>query len=287
MPHKKKITLPKLAILVRNADFFTSGDYEFDIITEYKRVANFWKYDVILTFISEQYMQEKEYSHFMQSQNVAGAFLLGFSPEDAWIKQLSHTDIPTVLLECEVPSNPHVCSIGSDHIFGMESAVSYLQTLGHTRIALLNGPLHLPANLHHQEGYLKSLKKHGLTISKKLYTTVTLSPYTIKPAVTKVVKAGATSIICGSDKIASAVITECRALGYHIPQDISIVGYQDLALCERTFPPLTSVREERSALGYFAFSSLRELLLDMPLQNTCLRSKLILRGSTAASPHMN
>ena len=62
MPHKKKITLPKLAILVRNAEFFTSGDNEFDIITEYKRVANFWKYDVILTFISEQYMQEKEYA---------------------------------------------------------------------------------------------------------------------------------------------------------------------------------------------------------------------------------
>lgn len=283
MASKKKLSLPKLGILVRNTDFFTSGDYEFDIIAEFRRCAHFWKYEVLLDFVSQKDMEETTYSDFIQAHDLMGTFLLGFAPDDIWVTQLTAAQTPTVLLECEVPQNPYVCTIGSDHIEGMDSAVSYLISMGHSKIAFFNEkntPIPSVAGKYRKEGYLQSLKKYGIPVSRQLYQELSTASEEIKPAVTKMVKAGTTAIICGSDKLAAAVLSECRAQGKQIPADITIIGYQGLSLCEKTFPTLSSITEPRAALGYFAFSSLRNLFMGMPLGQVRLHTELILRGST-------
>lgn len=290
MPRKKFNTAPKLCILMRNENFFTSTDYEYAIINEFQFMAASWKYNVSLIFITDTDMAETDYDTYMQSGHYIGAFFIGFSKKDIWVTQLENTSFPTVLLDCLAPAGPYVTCIGSDYILGMDLAVSHLAALGHTKIAFINDSENMEVNSYRKEGYLCGLKKNGLPFSRKLYFSLSENrnalpaPFSgyIKPAVTKIVKAGATAIICGSDTIASAVMDGCRALGCQIPQDISIIGCHSLSLCERLNPPLTSIDVERAALGYFAFTSLRELFRGMPLQSVKLRPRLSLRKSTAA-----
>lgn len=278
MATKKKLEPSKLVVFIQNEDFFTSGDYEFDMVTEFKKTAAFWKYEVSLIFIDQKVMKDHDYTTFMQDHGYIGSFMIGFSKEDIWVKQLVDSTIPTILLDCETPDNPYVSCVGSDHIKGMEYAVSYLAKTGHSAIGLINGPECLLANRLRHEGYVQSMKNHELRPLKKLYANVDEST-TIRSAVIQMIKAKADAVICGSDKIASTVMNEYRIHGYRTPQDISIIGYQNLSLCEKSFPQLTSIAEHRAQLGYFAFSSLRDLMMGMHLEQVRLRTELMIRGS--------
>ena len=74
----------------------------------------------------------------------------------------------------------------------------------------------------------------------------------------------------------------CRELGLRIPEDISIIGFDDMPLCRYARPPLTTVRQDRTDLGKTAFSALWALTSGIPLSSMLLHSELIVRSSTAA-----
>ena len=84
------------------------------------------------------------------------------------------------------------------------------------------------------------------------------------------------------DAIAETMIDTCRALGLRIPEEISIVGFDDMPLCRYARPPLTTVRQDRMNLGKSAFAALSALLSGIPLSTMLLRAELIKRSSCAA-----
>ena len=94
---------------------------------------------------------------------------------------------------------------------------------------------------------------------------------------------GMTAIICCQDTFASAAITQCQQLGFQVPKDISIVGFDDIPLSAYTSPPLTTVRQDRIQLGKSGFNALSGLLNGVPLGTVLLHADLIVRNS-ASSP---
>ena len=62
-----------------------------------------------------------------------------------------------------------------------------------------------------------------------------------------------TAIICSQDTIASAALVQCQQLGYRVPEDVSIVGFDDLPIAAYTSPPLTTIRQDRTELGKWIF----------------------------------
>ena len=78
----------------------------------------------------------------MLKNGFCGAFLVGFALHDEWMQQLSHTTMPTVLFDNYIEKNPNVCYVGTDNYEGIDAAVDHLYTLGHKKIAFLNGSLH-------------------------------------------------------------------------------------------------------------------------------------------------
>lgn len=88
-----------------------------------------------------------------------------------------------------------------------------------------------------------------------------------------------TAIICSQDTIASAAITQCQQLGYQVPNDISIVGFDDLPLAAHLSPPLTTIQQDRSELGKSGFFALSSLLNHIPISTFLLRARLIERAS--------
>ena len=99
--------------------------------------------------------------------------------------------------------------------------------------------------------------------------------------VPKFIEQGATAIICASDLIASGVIAEVKKHGLSVPEDISVIGYDDLPIANQLTPPLTTIRQDRIDLGKSAFLLLDGLIHDVTISKLLLRAKFIERGSTS------
>lgn len=96
----------------------------------------------------------------------------------------------------------------------------------------------------------------------------------------RLIEKGMTAIICSHDLLANAVIVQCQQLGYHVPKDISIIGFDDLPISAYTSPPLTTIRQERTELGkcgYYALDSIRNNVF---IGTMLLHAQLIERSST-------
>ena len=205
----------------------------------------------------------------------------GFALHDEWMQQLSHTTMPTVLFDNYIEKNPNVCYVGTDNYEGIDAAVDHLYTLGHKKIAFLNGSLHSMVSEQRQEAFYNSMKAHGLTVDEKLTAYGYYVADSAKYHVPTFLGAGATAIICGNDLIASGVIAECKLRGFRVPEDISVVGFDDLPLSASLEPPLTTVRQERNELGKCAYVVLNSLVHHIPFCRTQIRARLIERESTA------
>lgn len=272
----------KLCVLVKNMDYANPDDFAYDIVLGFKQHALRQKWDVDVITVTNQMQEDEKYDCFMLRNGYLGALHIGFSLDDKWMAQMSAATVPSVLFDNNVRNNSNVCYIGSDSYEGIGLAVDHLYKLGHRKIAFLNGEKQSMVASQRQEAYYHSLNEYGLTIDSNLTAYDHYLPSSARNHVENFINAGATAILCGNDVIASGVISECKRLGYQVPTDISVIGFDDLPISSQTNPPLTTIRQERSELGRFAYDSLNGLILHIRISRILLRPQLIIRGSTSA-----
>ncbi len=271
----------KLCIFIENMDYETNNQFGYEIVLGFKQNAFRHKWDVSVVPVTPAFQLSEKYDTYMLKHGYCGAFFLGFALHDEWMKQLETTTMPTVLFDNYIKKNPNVCYIGTDNYEGIDAAIDHLYTLGHKRIAFLNGSLHSMVSEQRQEAYYQSMKAHGLEIDDRLTAYGYYVADSAKYHVPTFLGAGATAIVCGSDLIASGVITECQLRGFRVPEDISVVGFDDLPISSMLEPPLTTVRQERGELGKCAYVILNSLVHHISICKTQIRPQLIERESTA------
>lgn len=91
--------------------------------------------------------------------------------------------------------------------------------------------------------------------------------------------------MCASDLIAARTINELHKLGLRVPEDVSVTGFDDLPVAKYLAPPLTTIRQERFALGKSAFSLLKDLMSGLPVSTMLLHSTVVLRESVGKAPN--
>lgn len=271
----------KLCIFIENMDYETNNQFGYEIVLGFKQNAFRHKWDVSVVPVTPAFQLSEKYDTYMLKHGYCGAFFLGFALHDEWMKQLETTTMPTVLFDNYIRKNPNVCYIGTDNYEGIDAAIDHLYTLGHKRIAFLNGSLHSMVSEQRQDAYYQSMKAHGLEIDDRLTAYGYYVADSAKYHVPTFLGAGATAIVCGSDLIASGVITECQLRGFRVPEDISVVGFDDLPISSMLEPPLTTVRQERGELGKCAYVILNSLVHHISICKTQIRPQLIERESTA------
>ena len=277
----RKESNKKLCIFVEHAQHDMPNSFAYDIILGFKQAAYRDNWDIDIIPITPDFQTTEKYDTYMLKNGFCGAFLVGFALHDEWMKQLEQTTMPTVLFDNYIKKNPNVAYIGTDNYEGIDAAVDHLYTLGHKKIAFLNGSLHSMVSEQRQEAYYNSMKAHGLEINEDLTVYGYYVADSAKYHVPTFLGAGATAIICGNDLIASGVITECKLRGFRVPEDISVVGFDDIPISSMLEPPLTTIRQERSELGKCAYVILNSLVHHIPICRTQLRATLIERESTA------
>jgi LacI family transcriptional regulator len=143
-----------------------------------------------------------------------------------------------------------------DNRIGMLEATEYLIAYGHRCISLVGGPAH-PSILERRAGYEQALREHGLEAF--VVPQPDMEPENGEEAAEELLRARpeTTAILCSNDSMAVGALKRLRARGRRVPEDVSLLGFDDIALAQHTLPPLTTMRVDRHGMG----GSAVELLL--------------------------
>lgn len=247
-----------------------AGEYGYDVVFVNKRLGN----------------REASYLEHCIYRGVDGVLLAANKLFTAEIQSILSSDMKCVSVETNYPDHYTVIS---DYRMGSLQALEYLYFLGHRKIAHMACPLTSVAGQERYSVYKEFLQSKGLEENPKYFVEIAdFRPEEGSKAATQLLQQAwedlPTAIYCGYDDIACAAMATFKAQGFRIPEDLSIVGFDNVAISGYTTPPLTTVEQDRAAIGSKAADTLialiegRELNQDL---DTRIPTKLIVRNSCA------
>ncbi len=273
--------LRKLCVLIRHMEYSQPHHFGYDLILGFRQMAEPAGYTVEIVSVSDQLQASFSYDAFMLRQDYLGAFVLGFSLNDPWIKCFPTSHTPAVLYDNYISSNPHMASVGIDNREGMDLAVSHLKNLGHRRIGYLSHALDSHIMQVRMEAFLQAMHQQELPVDASFTGSSHYISHCMETDLPRLLyEKDVTAIICSHDQIANAAMLQCQQMGFQIPEEISIIGFDDLPICAYTFPPLTTIRQDRLQLGKSGYYALESLMNGIPISTLLLHAELIIRNST-------
>lgn len=272
--------LRKICIFVENMEYETPEQFGYDIVLGFRQAALREKFTVAILPVTPAFQSTEKYDTYMLKNGFVGGFMIGFALQDDWMSQFDNTTVPTVLFDNYIRKNPIVGSVGSDNLEGIDDAIIHLMKLGHRCIALINGSRHSCISEQRRQAYIDSMTLHNLPFSEATMPYAYYVAAAAKDHLDSLLSMGITAILCGNDLIASGVIGECHKRKIKVPDELSVIGFDDIPLAARLTPPLTTVRQYRTELGKSAFYTLAALLNHVPVSRSLLRPSLIIRNST-------
>ncbi|MCH5339261.1 MAG: LacI family DNA-binding transcriptional regulator [Acetatifactor sp.] len=274
----------KICILIENMDYETPNQFGYDIIKGFQQMAEpeGWVVDVVPMTI--EFEKLTPYRVFMLEHGYQAAFVLGFSLLDPWMDEFPVCQIPTVLYDNYIKNNPCIASVGCDSQEGFDLAVRHLTDLGHKKIGLISGPLDSYILRARYNAYINAIRRYGLEVNEDNIGLGYYVSESTRTYIPKLMDQGVTAILFSHDIRAISAITECMDRSIQIPQDLSIIGFDDLPMTAYTEPPLTTIRQDRIGLGKCGFYAITCLLNNLPIGSILLRAPLIVRSSTGPAP---
>ena len=276
----RRDTANRLCVLVENINHEDPGDFGYDIVMGFKKMAvpAGWETDIVS--ITEEQQKEISYDAFMLSREYKGAFIIGMSLLSPWMKELQSARTPAVLYDNYIRENPRVSYIGIDNSEAYMMAIEYLSKLGHTQIGYLGGDMDSFVSRKRHDAFLEAMDAHELRVDPdRIGCSYFISECTHK-YLPRLLDSHVTAIVCGTDLLAQSVIASCMDLGYRVPKDVSIIGFDDAPFAAYTNPSLTTIRQNQEALGRCGFYALHSLIGGTCIGTLLLRAELITRDST-------
>lgn len=277
----KREDYKKIAIFIAAVNYESYNDFGYDIVLGFKQAAFRDGWNVTIYPIDASFQSQEKYDNFMLKHGYSGSFILCLSLQDEWMTQLKTTSIPTILLDNNIPKNPHISYVGTDSSEGIEAAIKHLAKLGHSKIALMNGDKHSMISELREQAYWDGLRVCNIPSDVSLVANNSFTHVHTKDHLPGFLDAGATAILCGNDLIAYDVIKECQLRGLNVPEDISVIGFDDLPTSAEADIPLTTISQDRIDLGKCAYIALDGLMHHVPISRILLRPEFIIRNSTA------
>lgn len=274
----------KICIIIENMDYNTQNQFGYDIVEGFKHMAELEGWIVDIIPVTQDFQRLTPYDVFMIQEGYQASFVLGFSLLDPWIEEFRTSHYPTVLFDNYIKGNPNVASVGCDNAEGFEYAIKHLVKLGHKKIGLISGPLDSYILRARYQAYIAALEKYGLEVNENYIGLGYYVSESTRTYIPKLVEQGVTAILFSHDVRAISAITECNDREIRIPQDLSIIGFDDLPIAAYCEPPLTTIQQDRTALGKCGYYAMTSLLNNVPIGSILLRAPLIVRESTGPVP---
>ncbi|MFM8896426.1 MAG: LacI family DNA-binding transcriptional regulator [Actinomycetales bacterium] len=203
---------------------------------------------VILCNSDEQAAREDRYLRVLESQRV-GAILITPARKDLQPLQRLITHGTAVALLDNEGASQDVCSVSVDDTLGGQLAAEHLINLGHRSIAWLAGPADIPQVADRESGIQNACRRHGIELLPIPAEQMTTAAGHAATAAAMARRRLPSAMVCANDLLALGAIRACRAGGLRIPQDVSIVGYDDIDFAGSAAIPLTTLRQPKYELG--------------------------------------
>lgn len=240
----------------------------------------------VLVCISEFSPQaEADMIHRLLERRVDGLILTGATRKPELYDKITHNNVPFVIT-WQLTRSQDLPSISFDNHRAAMTATEHLISLGHRRIGLICGRSDVNDRaFERRRAYEECLTKHGIELDNDLIFECEFDMLEGRTAMTKMIdnKERPTAVFCANDIQAIGAIVACRDAGLRVPEDISIIGFDDLPIARCTIPQLTTVRVPAYEMGEHAadalMNSMRTKGRIAPVE---LPTHLILRDSTTA-----
>jgi LacI family transcriptional regulator len=208
-------------------------------------------YSVILCNTDEQASREDRYLSILESQKVSGILITPSRTTLRPLERLLENGVAVTLLD-SAASRAGVCSVSVDHATGGRLAVEHAAELGHAQVAWIAGPRAIPQVAAREKGLMAFARTNGLRVTR--LPTTAMSAVAGESAMRRALasRLTATAVICANDLLALGAMRALRDAGLHVPDDISVIGYDDIDFAASAAVPLTSVRQPRYELGHAA-----------------------------------
>jgi LacI family transcriptional regulator len=234
---------------------------------------------------------ERERTDFqaMRMRQVDGFITATAHRDHRLITEAVGPDATVVLVNRRVDDNA-LAAVSADDVEGARLAVEHLAGLGHRRIAHLGGPLELSTGHQRHEGFVATMRSLGLEPDPELILVGDSFTEAGGARICRELVARGepfTAIVAGNDLMALGCYDALAEKGVSCPDDVSVVGFNDMPFAARFNPPLTTVRIPHYEMGSRSAELLLELLGDAgaPPRQILLRPELVVRGSSAAPRH--
>src|SRR5687767_4894874 len=255
-----------------------------ELIEAFQALAAEKQYDILLT--STDYLTERmtECLRRMLERKVDGVAMMTSEMDMSLIKELGKRNVPIVFMDVG-QMGPRMSHVAIDYGNGIRQAVDHVVSLGHRNIAFITGPLDLHSARTRRQAFLDGLRHHGLAPDRKMIREGTHTAEGGEQAMAGLLRLSKapTAVVCSNDWTAIGALHAAHAAGRRVPEDISIVGFDDIPIAQYTNPPLTTVQMTARDVGSTAFNALFRLISEEAVEGDVYQipTKLVVRNSTA------
>jgi DNA-binding LacI/PurR family transcriptional regulator len=256
-----------------------------ELIKSFETAALDSGFDILLSNTDYNPKRAQAAVHKMIENKVRGVAVMTSELGTALAKELTANQVAVVHLDLGV-AGPFMSNIRVNYSVGIFQAIDHLHELGHKDIAFISGPQTLRSAIVRREAFIDALRRRGLSAH-----SLVEGNHKVEGGI-----AGArtllengplpTAILCSNDLTAIGVMSALREAGLSVPEDISVVGFDDIDFARIAFPPLTTVNLSRDLLGKLTFNALQKILRDKNRRGSEYEvdTKLVVRRSTARAP---
>jgi LacI family transcriptional regulator len=262
-----------------------------EIVQVFETIAVQHDYEILLTSTVHDPKRMEASVRRMIERRVDGVAVMSFGMEELLLEDLKVRNVPLVFVDVG-PPRPRVSNIRIDYLNGIRQAVQHLAALRHERIAFITGPLGLRSAVARKSAFTRAMKEIGLetdpdlivegdhTLEGGMSATATLLRHSQRP----------TAIMCSNDMTAIGVMRQSYDEKISIPNELSVIGFDDIRLAQFILPRLTTVQMSQPELARLAFQALlSEVQRETPAPHGAeytLKTSLVLRESTAMAPRL-
>ncbi|MFS0613439.1 LacI family DNA-binding transcriptional regulator [Lederbergia ruris] len=255
------------------------------ILRGIEQVTNKCGYQCAYYSRTSNYQGEFGFLDLALERQVDGLIFISFLkfPQDL-LERIQKLAIPVILVGGADKSGQveNIFSVDVDNEKGVKEIVQYLHRIGHEKIAYITGPEEFSATYWRRKGYVETLKELELECNPSWIIPSDWSEEGGHQAMRELLKVkGFTAVIASNDEMAIGALLCAHELGYLVPKDLSIVGFDDIEVAKWVYPPLTTVKQPLFQMGEEAAKALVKKLTGEELleQLVLIEPKLVIRHS--------
>lgn len=247
-------------------------------------------YHVFFSTLSNKDEDLEMITAFGRDRKVDGLIMAGCDVDIDYISKALEQDIPLVLVDNNL-AKPKVPCVVTDNVTGAREAVEYLIQLGHRDIGFVSGPMSHSSLNERFHGFRQALDDNHIALrSEWIHTSEDVALFGVEGGYEGMKRMLArprvpTAVLTGNDFMAFGVVKAAQEAGLRVPEDLSVIGFDDVEMAAHSSPPLSTVRVRKKELGILAAKLLFEMIDEQTqaaTYNVVVHTELVIRQSVAS-----